>query len=150
MNSSSSFRNTNFSCTPHTRLVLLLERILHLLRVGRGRGHSRLVEILGHLGEFLKHLAALTLQLLAELVGLGHDGAHLSLELLLVLLGVGDQLRVLGLDFTDRLQDLGLDAIDDSVNVARVLLGLRGFKTRELNSLLHLAPHFHSPSPSGQ
>lgn len=66
--------------------LVLLERVLHLLGVGGGGGQSCVVQVLGDLSEFLKHLSALSLQLLTELLGLSHNGSHLGLELLLVLL----------------------------------------------------------------
>lgn len=111
------------------RLVLvLLERVLHLLGVGGGGSQSGLVQVLGDLSELLKHLSALSLQLLTELLGLSHNRSHLCLELLLVLLGVGHQLRVLGFDVADGVLDLGLDLLDIRSECDRTLLSLQRYE----------------------
>lgn len=124
-NLSFAFIPTAFSARPEPPLVLLLlERVLHLLRVGGGRGQGGLVQVLGDLAELLEHLSALALQLLTELLGLGHDGAHLGLELFLVLLGVGHQLGVLSLNVADGVCDLSLDLLNHTVEGSRILLCL--------------------------
>lgn len=110
---------------PFSSLVGLLQSVLHLLRVGGGSVDGGLVQILENLVQVLSSLTGgHLLQLDAGLLSLGHQRAHLGLELLLVLLRVGHQLGVLRLNVADGVGDLGLDLSNHIVEGSRVLLGL--------------------------